>query len=134
MNKNKIIKGSILLFISVGLLITYFITHGLFTNEFTKKELYLVICDGFLIPTVINLGFAGLKFAAYQGTFDSLAFGVKSFFHLRKLSKNFDNSENLGDYVVRKSETRTLNIFFELIFGLSYLTICILFLILYKIA
>lgn len=132
MSKSKLIKGIILGVCSIGALFAYLILKKVFSGELDKYTLYRTLCDGFFIVGAINLCFAALKFVTYEGAFDSLAYGVKSFFHLRKPTKNFEQAENYGDYVTKKKENRTLDCLFELAIGVPFLIVCLVFFILCK--
>lgn len=132
MNKAKLIKGIILGVCSLAALFTYFILMKVFSGELDKYTLYRTLCDGFFIVGAINLCFAAFKFVSYEGAFDSLAYGVKSFFHLRKPTKNFEQAENYGDYVTKKNENRTLDCVVELLIGVPFTIISLIFFILCK--
>ncbi len=132
MNKSIIIRTAVLSVLSGIILFIYFYSHHLLETE-GRAAVSLILCDGFFIVAVINLGLAGLRFAAYEGTFDILSFGIKYLFtSFRRPGKNYVKGQTFGDYVLEKNESRKLDLWVELIIGGTFLIICLIFFILYK--
>ena len=131
-NKNTIIRAIVLSVLSVVILFVYFYLHKLYEAE-GRTAVSLILCDGFFIVAAINLGFAGLRWAAYEGTFDILSYGIRHIFvSLRRPGKNYVKDQTFGDYVLEKNASRKLDLWIELIIGGTFMIVCLIFFIIYK--
>lgn len=70
-----------------------------------------MLCDGCFVAAVLLLGSGGLKFARNQGTFDMMAYSMKSVFHLHypfsKMNSPLEEKEeDFMDYKERKRAQR----------------------------
>ena len=133
MNKWKIIRLVVNLVLATSLLLLYFFWQGVFSGEIDYVTLMKVLCDGFFIMAALYLAVVALQFVSSRGEFDSFRYGIKTFFHTHKPSKNFENSQQTyADYVIEKNEKRRFKADIELYIGLFLLTVSIVLLILYK--
>ena len=102
-NKSTIIRAIVLSVLSVIILFVYFYLHKLFDAE-GRNAISLILCDGFFIVGALNLGFAALRWAAYEGTFDILSYGARYFFaSFRRPGKNYVQSQTFGEYVLESN-------------------------------
>ena len=93
------------------------------------------LCNGFFVPAVILLGVGGLKLARNKGTFDMMAYGLKTVFHTHlpamSIGEARDTPEDFVEYSRRKAEKRKSPAGL-LLSGLVYLVLAVAMLILYN--
>lgn len=93
------------------------------------------LCDGCFVAAVLLLGSGGLKFARNQGTFDMMAYSLKTVFHLHypfsKMNSPLEErEEDFVHYTERKRSQRKPAA--ELLWaGLIYLVASVVFLVIY---
>ena len=82
----------------------------LLINPEQTDSLVFRFCDGFFVAAVMVLGFGGLMFARNKGTFDMLAYSVKSVFHIHypgaSIGDAREKEEDFVGYRERKAKTR----------------------------
>ena len=94
-----------------------------------------LLCDGCFVAAVLLLGSGGLKFARNQGTFDMMAYSLRTVFHLHfpfsKMNSPLDEQkEDFVEYKERKQEKRKSSA--ELLWaGLLYLVVSLVFFVIY---
>ena len=125
----NIIKYAIALLVGAGLLFLY-----MWLNEFSQvtdtAEKYRMLTDAFSIPGIILIMVGGLVFASTDGFFDMITFGLsKAKSMLIPFSKK--SNETFYDYKERKSKNRLSGYSFLFFTGIAYLTVGIIFLILF---
>ena len=125
----NIIKYAIAILVGAGLLYLY-----MWLNDFSKAteltEKYRMLTDAFSIPGIILIMVGGLVFASTDGFFDMITFGLgKAKNMLIPFSKR--NNETFYDYKQRKSKNRLSGYSFLFFTGIAYLTVGIVFLILF---
>lgn len=97
------------------------------------QQLIVDLCDAFLVPGLLVLGFGLLVFATNGGAFDMLAFGLIKFFDLFKRDLTKVKYRTFYDYRKAQSEKKRpfLNI---IIVGAAFTVVAIVLLIVYHTA
>lgn len=122
--KRKSFLGNLLLGFSIAMLVII-----IKWNEDTG--IVHKLCDGFFVAAAMLLGLAGLKFARNGGTFDMMMWGIDS--ALRMTFPWVMKERKDVDFVAfkeRKKEIRQ-NARAELLSGLVFLALTLIFLVIY---
>ena len=126
----KINKTKLLISFGVCAVITIavLLIKGVFSAE-TTKEMVMILSDAFFFAGAIMLVAAGLVWASDNGVSDGIGYSFSKLFSLRK--RNYeDHKETYSEYKERK-HTRKSSIVEFLIPGLSFVTISVIFFVLY---
>lgn len=96
------------------------------------KEVFKFLCDAATMPTVLLFCLWGLTFSANKGTFDGLAFSMRSLFGALIPGYALKKGTNFGDYKIEKEKNRkpVANTF--LITSSVFFVLMILFLVIYS--
>lgn len=128
MKINKVVRRYVITFI-LGLIIFYFTARyrGLFSVT-NKKQLYMALSDGFLLPSFMILGFGGLIIATNSGLFDICAYSVGKLKQMltKEMYRDKKFPETFFDYKL-KYEDRKVSYIYLLVVGGFYLLLSILF-------
>lgn len=93
---------------------------GHYTALETDQERLRVLCDAFTIPGLLLVALSGLIFAANNGTFYGLGYGLRT---AKQILLPFLPSEHMKyrDYIAKKKEKKVSGYRFILISGLVFL-------------
>ena len=96
-------------------------------------SIYMALCDAFTVPGLLYLLFGLLMLVARAGSFDGLAFAIRSIFVRFKSNDAFKNRETYYDYIERKRKARkeANSMLFIFVIGAVFSVIAVVFLILY---
>ncbi len=105
-----------------------------YLNAQGTDNLFARLCDGCFVAAVLLIGFGGLVFSRNHGAFDMITFGVQTVFQIHmpwtSIGGALDKKETYAEYRERKAkERKPANEC--LLAGCIYLTLAVLFLILY---
>lgn len=120
----SVVKYLITFAVGIGLAIWVMISKDVFDEE-RLFMIYQIIAEGFSIPAVLMLGFGGLIFVSNEGTFDSLSYGLTSFFDLFRREKR-NKFKTFYDYRESKKDKK-LGFGFLLVCGLVFVVIAAIF-------
>lgn len=120
----SVVKYLITLAVGIGLAIWVMISKDVF-DEKRLFMIYQIIAEGFSVPAVLMLGFGGLIFVSNEGTFDSLSYGLTSFFDLFRREKR-NKFKTFYDYRESKKDKK-LGFGFLLVCGLVFVAIAAIF-------
>ena len=125
MNKKKIIR--IAAYFSAGLIVAFAVaaTRGLFTAG-EIPEIRKTASDGCFVASVFLIGFGLLLFAGNGGTFDMLAYGVKSVFSVFQPAKKRKNRETFYEYRTRR-QAKKKPFALPIVTGCGFLVLSLLF-------
>ena len=101
MNQNTIKKHAVCLGVGIAAAFLVAAARGLFSAD-VKAAVLLCLTDGCFVASVLFLGVGLLMFSADGGTFDMLAYGVKSVFSVFLPAQKRKNRESFYDYRQRK--------------------------------
>ena len=106
------------------------ISRNIFAAE-TKAQVFTILCDAFFVPGVLLLCVGLLMYAANEGIFNAISYGMKILgrsFRGKKDEKIID--EEFHEYHARVSQKK-MKIKHFLLVGVIYFVISIIFMVLY---
>ncbi len=113
-----------------GAFVTLFLIGNGYSEMTDPVSKYRALTDAFSIPGVIFLMVGCLVFVSTDGFFDMLSYGLSKFARsLIPFSKK--SEETFYEYKTRKSQNRFTGYSFLFFVGLLFLTVAIVFLILF---
>ena len=117
--------------LAVGLCFVIALLRDLFLKENLKDILHVLI-DSTFVVAVLFVGFGLLIFAANEGTFDMLAYGMTSFISLfKKDRESYLKYKTYVDYKEAKADKKN-DFGYILVVGLIVLAISMVFVVWYE--
>lgn len=98
----------------------------------SAKEVFKFLCDAATMPAVLLFAFWGLSFSASKGTFDGLAFSMRSLLGALIPGYALKKGTNFGDYKIEKEKNRKPVVNTYLITSAIFFALMILFLVIYS--
>ena len=110
--------------VGFGLALWVMVSKGVFDEE-RLFMIYQIIAEGLSVPAVLMLGFGGLIFVSNEGNFDSLSYGLTTFFDLFRKEKR-NKFKTFYDYRESKKDQK-LGFGFLLVCGLLFVALVAVF-------
>ncbi len=125
MNKKKAAGIAVTFLAGLVIALAVAATRGLFTAG-ESPEIQKIVSDGCFVASVCLIGFGLLLFAGNGGTFDMLAYGVKSVFSVFQPAKKRKNRETFYEYRTRR-QAKKKPFALLIVAGCGFLVLSLLF-------